>query len=95
VLAIVMFLLGWYVASYGAWRFLAGRATASAAYRLPMERFAPIVFEPVYVYQWSEMPGDCTLRTFGAWCYYHGEGRPQPWGDIRNEALQGMPLPDR
>lgn len=87
-------LLASYISSYGISRYLMGRSFVNSTYRVPLERLAPVVYEPLYVYRWSGMPGSSTLRAFGAWCFYQGNGQHVEWSALCQKADSAQVLPD-
>jgi hypothetical protein len=77
----VVLLPVWYVSSYCATWWLAGRDPSSPVYgRLHSSLYWPLIW-----YEGSGHPGGYELCEFRSWCYFHGGGDDVTWVQFRDE----------
>jgi hypothetical protein len=89
-LAACVLLLSSYISCWGAWRWLQGRNAPTLPFGGPTSsqtQWADPAFAPIRSYAHSHWPGHRTVRIFGEWCYYHGNGAGDTWSQL-DETVQ-------
>lgn len=87
-LAGLLSLMVWYIATFGACHWYAGRQIVSGNYApIPLNmQLKP--FGPLYRYEETDWPGAHTLSTWHSWCVGKGKGSGMTWEQARQESLE-------
>jgi hypothetical protein len=82
--AVVIWLLAFYVSSWGVFHWFAGYEVRGGPNVTSMT-WPHVVFKPLVAYLESEGPGDRAINIFIAWCYSRGRGQNVPLANLAAE----------